>query len=102
MRKTLPALTALTGLLLAALATSCVEQDDEKPTEDDMSRKRTSTTAPTPRYPVNADLDGKVTYIDLDTEGQTIEPGKDFKIIHYWEMARRPATAGERSEPRGG
>src|SRR5262249_40509641 len=95
MRKTplaMSALSALTALLLASLVASCVEQDDEKPTEDDMkvAKQNILTTAPTPRYPVNADLDGKVTYIGLDTDGQTIEPGKDFKFIHYWKMVAAP------------
>jgi hypothetical protein len=85
-------LTALTGLLLVGLAASCVEQDDEKPTDDDMkvAKQNILTTAPTPRFAVNADLDGKVVYIGLDTEGQTIEPGKDFKLTHYWKMVASP------------
>jgi hypothetical protein len=92
MRKTPLALTALTGLLLAGIVASCVEQDDEKPTDDDMkvAKQNILTTAPTPRYAVNADLDGKVTYIGLDTDGQTIEPGKDFKLTHYWKMVAAP------------
>jgi len=85
-------LPPLTGLVLVGLAASCVEQDDEKPTEDDMkvAKQNILTTAPTPRYPVNADLDGKVVYIGLDTEAQTIEPGKDFKLTHYWKLVAPP------------
>src|SRR5215471_14059146 len=85
-------LPALTGLVLVGLAASCVEQDDEKPTDDDMkvAKQNILTTAPTPRFPVNADLDGKIVYIGLDTEAQTIEPGKDFKLTHYWKLVAPP------------
>src|SRR5215831_16087572 len=80
------------SLALLLLGVACVEQDDDKPTEDDMkvAKQNILTTAPSIKYAVNADLDGKVTYIGLDTEGQTIEPGKDFKLTHYWKMVASP------------
>jgi hypothetical protein len=71
---------------------SCVEQDDDKPTEEDMrfAKLNILATAPTPRYAVNADLDGKVVYLGLDTDPVTVEPGKDVKITHYWKMVTPP------------
>src|SRR3954452_18756457 len=97
MRKSAPALhlrwlMALNLAALAAGAASCVEQDDEKPTDDDMKVAKSNilTTAPTPKLPVNADLDGKVVYLGLDTDAQTVEPGKDFKLTHYWKLVAPP------------
>src|SRR4051795_12491095 len=93
MRKTAPALhlrwlMALNLAALAAGAASCVEQDDEKPTDDDMkvAKENILTTAPTPKYPVNADLDGKVVYLGLDLDHAPIEPGKDVTLTHYWKV----------------
>src|SRR5262244_2135111 len=88
MRKTLRPLHVLSLSLAAAmLIGACVEQDDEKPNDDDMkvAKQNILTTAPTPRFPVNADLDGKVVYIGLDVDAQTIEPGKDVKLTHGWK-----------------
>jgi len=53
------------SLAAAMLVGACVEQDDEKPNEDDMkvAKQNILTTAPTPKYAVNADLDGKIVYI---------------------------------------
>src|SRR5215813_1932107 len=78
--------------LSGVLALACVEQDDEKPTEDDMkiAKQNILTTAPTPKFPVNADLDGKLVYLGLDTDAPTIEPGKDVKLTHYWKLVAPP------------
>jgi hypothetical protein len=80
------------ALTVGALAAACVEQDDEKPTEDDMktAKQNILTTAPTPKFPVNADLDGKLTYIGLDADPATVEPGKDIKLTHYWKLVGPP------------
>src|ERR1700750_2414713 len=76
---------------LSALA-ACVEQDDDKPTADDVeaAKQNILTTAPTPRYPVNADLDGKVVYLGLDVDPVPIEPGKDVTLTHYWKLVASP------------
>ena len=83
---------ALAGCLLGGGA--CVEQTDEKPTAEDMEtiKKNLLTTAPAPKYPVNADLDGKVVYLGLDTSADPIEPGKEFKLTHYWKVVTPPGA----------
>jgi hypothetical protein len=87
------ALPWLAVALAGALAgTACVEQDDDKPTEDDMkiAKQNILSAAPTPKYPVNADLDGKAVYLGLDVDPATIEPGKDVKLTHYWKLVASP------------
>src|SRR5215468_1396322 len=73
---------------LCLLLVSCVAQDDEKPTAEDLAvaKQNILTTAPTPKYPVNADLDGKVVYLGLDVDHVPIEPGKDATLTHYWKV----------------
>jgi hypothetical protein len=85
----LPAL-ALAGCLLGGSA--CVEQTDEKPTAEDMEtiKKNLLTAAPAPKFALNADLDGKVVYLGLDTSANPIEPGKEFKLTHYWKVVSPP------------
>jgi len=79
-------------LVLGAGLTACVEQDDDKPTEDDLKAVRPNllSVAPTPKYPVNADLDGKVVYLGLDVEPATVEPGKELRVTHYWKLVASP------------
>jgi hypothetical protein len=83
------ALLSLLAALSAALLSSggCVEQDDDKPTEEDMKAVRANllTTAPAPRSVVNADLDGKLVYLGMDFEPPFAEPGKEIKLTHYWK-----------------
>jgi hypothetical protein len=71
---------------------SCVEQDDEKPTQDDLKAIKANilAVAPTPRFAVNADLEGKVVYLGLDVEPAIIEPGKPAKLTHYWKAVSSP------------
>ncbi|HEX2657210.1 MAG TPA: carbohydrate-binding family 9-like protein, partial [Polyangia bacterium] len=75
-----------------AFASACVEQDDEKPSEDEMKAVRGNllTTPPAPKHAVNADLDGKLVYLGLDTEPEVAEPGKELKLTHYWKMVASP------------
>ena len=42
-----------------------MEQDEDKPSTDDMkvAKQNILTTAPTPKFAVNADLDGKLIYL---------------------------------------
>ena len=70
----------------------CVEQDEDKPTTDDLAvaKQNVLQTAPAPRYPVNADLDGKAVYLGLDVEPVPVEPGKDVKLTHYWKLVSPP------------
>jgi hypothetical protein len=80
------------SLAAAMLIGACVEQDDEKPNEDDMkvAKQNILTTAPTPKFPVNADLDGKIVYLGLDADPSPVEPGKDVKLTHYWKVVAAP------------
>ena len=56
---------ARTAIPLCVLLVACVEQDDDKPTAEDMAvaKQNILTTPPTPKYAVNADLDGKIVYL---------------------------------------
>jgi hypothetical protein len=83
------ALVAATASLLFG---ACVEQDDEKPNDEDMkvAKQNILATPPTPKYVVNADLDGKVVYLGLDVDPATPEPGHDIKLTHYWKMVASP------------
>lgn len=71
---------------------ACVEQDSEKPSPEDLQAVKANilTVAPTPRYPVNADLEGKAIYLGLDVDPPTIEPGKPVKLTHYWKSVASP------------
>lgn len=73
---------------------ACVEREDEKPSEEDMKFVQANilTTAPTPKFPVNADLEGKVVYLGVDVEPATVTPGKELKLTHYWKAV---APTGE-------
>ena len=75
-----------------ALTTACVEQDDDKPTEEDLKMVKANilTTAPTPKFPAVADLEGKIEYLGLDAEPATAVPGKELKLSHYWKAVASP------------
>jgi hypothetical protein len=77
---------------LSGLALGCVEQADDKPTKEDEEfiKKNILTTPPTPQFVVNADLDGKVTYLGLDVSPNPVEPGKDVRLTHYWKVNVAP------------
>ena len=81
---------ALAGGLLAAAA--CVEQSDEKPTAEDQDfiNKNLLKEPPKPQFAVNADIDGKLVYLGLDSSANPIEPGKDVKLTHYWKVVSAP------------
>ena len=81
-----------TAIPLCFLLVACVEQDDDKPTAEDMAAAKQNilTTPPTPKYAVNADLDGKVVYLGLDVDHVPIEPGKDVLLTHYWKLVSSP------------
>jgi hypothetical protein len=71
---------------------ACVEQEQDKPTADDLAvaKQNLLATAPTPRYPVNADLDGKVLFLGMDVEPLPAEAGKDLKLTQYWKVVTAP------------
>jgi hypothetical protein len=79
---------------LAIGAFSCVEQSDEKATPEDqeMIKKNLLSAAPTPQFPVNADLDGKVVYLGLDATPSPVEPGKEVKVSQYWKVVSAPGS----------
>jgi len=83
--------------LAGVLAGACVEQDEDKPSDDDMkvAKQNILTTAPTPKFAVNADLDGKIIYLGMDADPAVVEPGKDVKLTHYWKVVA-PANDGWR------
>ena len=89
-RTTLPT-TLVLGLafgLVAALATGCVEQNSDMPTEDDIkaAHEHILTTEPTPKIPVNAQLEDKLVYLGADIDVTEVTPGKAFTITHYWKV----------------
>lgn len=71
---------------------ACVEQDENKPTADDLTvaKQNLLSAPPTPKYPVNADLDGKVVYLGTDVEPLPAEGGKDLKLTEYWRVVTPP------------
>ena len=77
---------------LGLLAVGCVEQADEKPSAEDQEfvKKNLLSSAPTPQFPVNADLDGKVVYLGVDVSPNPAEAGKDLKVTHYWKVVTAP------------
>ncbi len=82
----------LYALALSSLALGCVEQAEDKPTKEDEEfiKKNILTTPPTPQFVVNADLDGKVTYLGLDVSPNPVEAGKDVRLTHYWKVNEAP------------
>lgn len=86
--------TALASVLALATGLGCVEQADDKPTEEDMTviKKNLLTEAPKPQFKVDGDIDGKVTYLGLDVSMNPIEPGKEVKLTHYWKVVSAPGA----------
>lgn len=85
MRRSLVAGLAL-GLL--SLQPSCVEQNSEMPSEEEIkaAHEHILTTAPTPKYPVNATLEDKLEYLGMDVDVDEVTPGKAFTLTHYWKV----------------
>src|SRR5438552_1633000 len=79
-------------LLGLGLAIGCVEQAEEKPSAEDQEfvKKNLLSSAPTPQFAVNADLDGKVVYLGADVSPNPAEAGKDVKVTHYWKVNGAP------------
>src|SRR5262249_6489850 len=81
-------LHALTMGLLVATASACVEQAPSAPTEEDLKAARVNilAEAPKPKFPVNADLQGRVTVLGCDVDTDVAEPGKPMTITTYWKV----------------
>ncbi len=78
-------------VVAAALALpACVEQSSDMPSEEEVksAREHILTTAPTPKYPVNATLEDKLVYLGLDVDVDTVTPGKAFTLTHYWKVLK--------------
>ena len=77
---------------LGGLAMGCVEQAEDKPTKEDEEfiKKNLLSAPPTPQFVVNADLDGKVTYLGMDASPNPVEAGKDVRLTHYWKVNVAP------------
>ena len=77
--------------LLCAHA-ACVEDAPSGPSADDLAaaRKDLLPAAPTPRYPVHADLGGKVIYLGLDVDPPAIVPSRKFTLTHYFKVVEPP------------
>jgi len=80
--------------MVAALASvaACVEKDEDKPSADDLAiaKQNILTTPPSPRYPVNADLDGKAIFLGLDVDPLPAQGGHDLKLTQYWKLVTPP------------
>lgn len=68
----------------------CVEQTADQPSEEDIkaAHEHVLTTAPTPKYPVNAELEDKLVYLGMDVDTDTVTPGKAFTLTHYWQVKK--------------
>ena len=75
--------------VIGLLAVGCIEQSPDIPSEEDVKVAKENLLSEPPksmRFPVNADLDGKVTYLGLDVDTATVSPGKPFTLTHYWKV----------------
>ena len=80
------AASSLSGLIAIA---GCVEQSPDVASEDDIKVAKENLLPAAPakiKFPVNADLEGKVTYLGLDIDTDKITPGKPFTLTHYWKV----------------
>lgn len=75
-------------LSLALLASACIEQETPAPTAEDLEIARRDILAaePSPRFPVNAELEDKLVYVGLDVDPEKPLPGKAMKLTHYWKV----------------
>lgn len=75
-------------LVTLSFCWGCVEQESDRPTEEDVRiiKQNILTKAPQMKFKVNADLEGKVTYLGVDVDKDTIHVGEPFKLTHYWKV----------------
>ncbi|HVZ86800.1 MAG TPA: carbohydrate-binding family 9-like protein [Polyangia bacterium] len=85
------AVPLLVGLVVSATF-ACVEQEQDKPSSTDLNAAKQNllSAPPAPRYPVNADLDGKVVFLGLDADPLPVEAGKDLKLTQYFKVVASP------------
>src|SRR5205823_3805586 len=85
-------LPRLSAAVMAALTAACVEAAPDLPTEGDLKviKENILSTAPTPKFKVNADLEGKVVYLGLDTDKSELRPGESVVLTHYWKVVKAP------------
>jgi hypothetical protein len=38
------------------------------------------------KFPVNAELEGKLVYLGMDCDTDSVQPGKAFTLTHYWKV----------------
>jgi hypothetical protein len=76
------------GLLGVCGIWACVEQEPDRPTDEDLRiiKQNILTQAPNMKFKVNADLEGKITYLGLDVDKNVIQPGEQFTLVHYWKV----------------
>ncbi len=89
------------ALLLCALS-ACLtrkggrgDDTDKEPTEADRQfvRDNILTRAPSRMdHVVNADLDGRITYLGCDADKLSVSPGDTFTVQHYWEVVDPPGS----------
>ena len=85
----LRALRLFSAFPLALGLAACVEQSPDVPSEEDVrvAKENILSAAPsTMKFPVNADLEGKVTYLGMDIDTDKIKPGAPFTLTHYWKV----------------
>ncbi|HVV50391.1 MAG TPA: carbohydrate-binding family 9-like protein, partial [Polyangia bacterium] len=82
----------LAALSLLVAAGGCVEQEPDKPTSDDLAvaKQNLLSAPPSPKYAVNANLDGKVLFLGMDVDPLPVEAGKDVKLTQYFKVLSPP------------
>lgn len=79
----------LCAVLVSATLLGCVEQSPDVPSEDDLKAAKEHILAAPPaaiKFPVDATLDGKLVYLGMDVDAESITPGKAFTLTHYWKV----------------
>lgn len=88
----LPKLMILTALLMLP-ASACFEKEGWAPTHGD--KKKISDNildkVPAMKFTVNADLEERATYLGLDVDRETVQPGESILLTHFWKI-KKPIT----------
>jgi len=85
-------LAVTTALALAPLLAGCSGREEEKLSETDLQMVHSNLlpSEPTPKNPVNADLDGKLVYLGSDFEPAVAAPGQQVRVTSYWKVVQPP------------
>jgi Carbohydrate family 9 binding domain-like len=80
------------GALLVLHLGACVEQTPDVPTEEDLKAARANilSSAPTPKVPINANLENKVTILGVDVDTDAVEGSKPFTVTTYFKVNQPP------------